>query len=141
MALPSTVPRRRYREPVVVFRGAHGPFRRRGIARPEATDAADDARALDEALADVEWSEFPDGTEPQKNELSWSVERHAPYTLAFEYDTWTSAPLNRDGAGQFSGEITVARGDASIELLTTHTHTVENLPLSVSSPLLRADTH
>ena len=48
---------------MVVFRGAHGPFRRRGIARPAATDAADDARALDEALADVEWSEFPEGTE------------------------------------------------------------------------------
>ncbi len=83
---------------------------------------------------------FPDGTEPQKNELSWSVNRHAPYTLAFEYDTWISAPLNRGGAGQFSGEITLARGDTTVELLTTHTHSVENLPLSVSSPLLRADT-
>lgn len=83
---------------------------------------------------------FPDGTEPQKNELSWSVNRHAPYTLAFEYDAWASAPLQRAGAGKFSGEIKLSPEAKTVELLSTHTHTAKNLPLSISSPLLRVET-
>jgi hypothetical protein len=29
---------------------------------------------------------FPAGVAPQNNVLSWSINRHAPHTLAFEYD-------------------------------------------------------
>jgi hypothetical protein len=80
---------------------------------------------------------FVAGTEPQKNELSWSVNRNTPYTLAFEYDSWSSVPLHSDGGGQFSGQIKFALGDETVELLTTHTHSIKNLALSISSPLLR----
>jgi hypothetical protein len=80
---------------------------------------------------------FPDGTEPQRNELSWSVNRHAPYTLAFEYDSWQSAPLMRTGKSTFTGEIKLASNTQTLELLSTHTHTTKDLPLTVSSPLVR----
>jgi pimeloyl-ACP methyl ester carboxylesterase len=50
-------------KPVVALRGTRGPFRRRGTAPHEPTDAADQARALDEALPDIDWSQFPEGTE------------------------------------------------------------------------------
>ena len=84
---------------------------------------------------------FPNDTDPQKNDLSWSVNRHAPYTLAFEYDKWNSSPLSREGAGQFSGKIELAPEHETLQLLTTHTHTVNDLPLSISSPLVRVETH
>lgn len=84
---------------------------------------------------------FQNGEDPPENQLSWSVNRHPPYTLAFEYDTWTSSPLKRDGAGEFHGEIKLAEGDETVELLTTHRHTVKNLSLSISSPLVRVETH
>ncbi len=83
---------------------------------------------------------FPDGTEPQKNELSWSVNRHAPYTLAFEYDRWQSTKLSRAGSATFTGSFKIDVGAHSVELLTTHTHTAKNLALSVSSPLVRVET-
>jgi hypothetical protein len=83
---------------------------------------------------------FSDGTHPQKNELFWSANRHAPYTLAFEYDNWTSSPLQNDGVGQFSGEIKLSPEEGTVELLTTHAHTINGLTLSVSSPLLRVES-
>lgn len=83
---------------------------------------------------------FSDGTEPQKNELSWSLNRHVPYTLAFEYDAWQSIELIREGPATFVGTISLAEIPKSLELLTTHTHTTQDLPLSISGPLLRIDT-
>lgn len=83
---------------------------------------------------------FADGTEPQTNELSWSVNRHPPYTLAFEYDRWQTATLTRTGPTTFTGTITVDASAHAVELLSTHKHTTKNLPLSVSSPLVRVAT-
>jgi hypothetical protein len=40
---------------------------------------------------------FPDQAEPQKNDIWWSVNRHADYTFAMEYDAWESAPLRQTG--------------------------------------------
>ncbi len=51
----------RYREGVVAFGGALGSFRRRGT--PEAASEADEARALDAAIPDLDWRAFPRGTE------------------------------------------------------------------------------
>lgn len=83
---------------------------------------------------------FADGTEPQKNSVSWSANRHRPYTLAFEYDRWQTAELSRTGAATYSGTITVEAGAQTVEVVTNHTHTTKNLPLSLSSPLLRVAT-
>ena len=55
--------RRRYREDVVVFGGALGSFRRRGTPPQPATDAADEARLLDESIPDLDWRAFAPGTE------------------------------------------------------------------------------
>jgi hypothetical protein len=82
---------------------------------------------------------FPDGTEPERNELSWSVNRHAPYTLAFEYDAWDSTPLKRTGKGTFAGTVTLAEGAHTVEIVSTHTHTLNQFPLSVSSLLQRME--
>lgn len=83
---------------------------------------------------------FADGTEPQKNKLSWSVNRHPPYTFAFEYDRWQTAALTRTAPTTFTGTITIEAGVQAVELLSTHTHTENKLPLSVSSPLVRVAT-
>jgi hypothetical protein len=82
---------------------------------------------------------FLDGSDPQRNELWWSVNRHPPYTLAFEYDTWKSVQLERAGRGQFSGEVPLKAGDELVELLSTHTRTLDNRSQSVSSPLTQID--
>ncbi|MBI3879608.1 MAG: hypothetical protein HY301_06035, partial [Verrucomicrobia bacterium] len=71
---------------------------------------------------------------------SWSVNRHAPYTLAFEYDRWQTTELSRAGTATFTGSFQLDAEAHSVELLTTHTQTEKNLPLSVSSPLLRVET-
>jgi hypothetical protein len=82
---------------------------------------------------------FPDGTEPERNELSWSVNRHVPYTLAFEFDSWESAPLKRTGKGTFAGTVKLAESARTVEIVSIHTHTQNQLPLSVSSPLQRVE--
>jgi hypothetical protein len=82
---------------------------------------------------------FLSDVDPEKNELSWSVNRHAPYTLAFEYDRWDRLPLQHDGGNHFSGHIVFQTGDDSVQLVTTHTLTIENRSLSFSSPLLHVD--
>jgi hypothetical protein len=83
---------------------------------------------------------FPKDIEPQKNELSWSANRHRPYTLAFEYDAWESTTLARKGDSKFSSQITLDKGTQSVEFVTTHTHTVNEIPISISSPLLSIET-
>ncbi|HEY2414899.1 MAG TPA: hypothetical protein VGI40_21825 [Pirellulaceae bacterium] len=82
---------------------------------------------------------FANEVDPQKNELSWSLNRHPPYTLAFEYDRWNAIQLKQIGHGRFSSQIVFQAGDESIQLVTTHTYTIENRSLSFSSPLLQVD--
>ena len=48
---------------------------------------------------------FPDGTEPQKSELWWNLNRSETYTLPFEYDVWTADPLSRDESGVYRGNL------------------------------------
>jgi hypothetical protein len=76
------------------------------------------------------------GVEPQTNELSWSINRHAPHTLAFEYDAWSAMPLKSAGNGQYHGEIQLGTEVDTVQLLTTHKDTINDLPLTISSPLV-----
>ena len=78
---------------------------------------------------------FSDGTEPQKNELWWSVDRHQPYTLAFEFDEWRSMPLKKSGPAAFTGSIQLQAARSTVQFLSTHSHATNNLTLTVSSPL------
>ncbi len=79
---------------------------------------------------------FPDGAEPQQNDLWWSVDRHPDYTLAMEYDAWESVPMRRTGPATFSGEAILKARPRTIDILTVHQHTANSSTLTLSSPLL-----
>ena len=80
---------------------------------------------------------FPDGTEPQTNELWWSLDRHPANTLPYEYDAWHSTALRKTGPADFSGEAVVSGSPRTVDFLSTHRHVQNELALSVSSPLQR----
>lgn len=42
-------------------------------------------------------TQFSKTSKPQNNELSWSVDRHQPYSLPFEYDRWESVAITAEG--------------------------------------------
>jgi hypothetical protein len=81
---------------------------------------------------------FPDKSEPQKNELWWSVNRHADYTFAMEYDEWKSAPMRQTGPATFEAEITPLAKSDTLDFISVHQHTAAGSTLTVSSPLLHA---
>ncbi len=83
---------------------------------------------------------FPDGAEPQQNDLWWAVDRHPDYTLAMEYDGWESVPLRRTGAATYSGEATSSSKPQTLDFLTVHRHTANGSTLTLSSPLLYLET-
>lgn len=82
---------------------------------------------------------FPKTVQPQKNEIWWSLNRSEPYTLPFEYDSWTSVPLTRDESGTYRAELTFSKTPARLDYVSLHTHTQNDLPLTISSPYRRAD--
>ena len=47
---------------------------------------------------------FPDGSEPQKNELWLSLDRHPDYSMQMEYDAWSSVPMTKTGAAESTHE-------------------------------------
>jgi hypothetical protein len=80
---------------------------------------------------------FPDGVEPQANELFWSVNRHPDYSMQMEFDSWDSAPLAKTGPGTFTGEAKVAGAVKTLDVITVHKHTENGTTLTVSSPEVR----
>lgn len=82
---------------------------------------------------------FPDGTEPERNEIWWSVNRHSAYTLPFEYDRWDAANLTREADGIYKATIPVREGAARIDFLSLHTDTENALPITYSSPYRRVE--
>jgi hypothetical protein len=82
---------------------------------------------------------FPDGSEPQANALWWNLDRSQPYTLPFEYDKWDSAPLRKTGRGTFATTITLESTPERIDFLSLHTHTENELALTLSSPYRRLE--
>jgi hypothetical protein len=80
---------------------------------------------------------FPDGSEPQDNQLWWSVNRHPDYSIAMEFDAWTSAPLQKSGASTYTGETTVEGDVKTLNVITVHAHTENGSTLTISSPELR----
>jgi hypothetical protein len=78
---------------------------------------------------------FPDHTEPQKNDLWWSVNRHPDYSLQMEYDAWQSAPLRQTAPGVYTGEIAMKAKAKTLDFVTVHAHTVAGSTLTLSGPL------
>jgi hypothetical protein len=80
---------------------------------------------------------FPDGTEPQSNELHWSVNRHPDYSILMEFDAWQSIPLKKTGKGSYSAEV-VLEGDVKrVDFISVHRHQEAGTTLTVSSHEMR----
>lgn len=80
---------------------------------------------------------FPDGTKPQKNELWWSYGRSPVYTLPYEFDKWESVAMTLGEGGEYTASIPMKEGTETIDFLSLHTHTENDLPITVSSPYRR----
>ncbi len=80
---------------------------------------------------------FPDGTEPQNNELFWSVNRHPDYSIQMEFDAWESVPLQRTGKATYAGDVTLAGEVMTVDFISVHKHTEGGATLTVSSPEVR----
>ena len=77
---------------------------------------------------------FPDGTEPQSNEVFWSVNRHPDYTMLMEFDAWNSAPLRKTGDSTFEGETPIEGDVSTLDVITVHRHQESGTTLTISSP-------
>ena len=81
----------------------------------------------------------PDGSEPQENTVWWSVNRHPDYSIAMEFDAWSSAPLQKTGAASYAGEIKVEGDVKMFDVITVHAHHESGSTLTVSSPEIRLE--
>ena len=86
---------------------------------------------------------FSDGIEPERNQLWFSINRHEPYTLDFEFDEWKSVAMEPVFSGHYVAEVPFESADQSaierIDFLTLHTHTENALPVTFSSPCQRVE--
>lgn len=80
---------------------------------------------------------FPDGTEPQVNTLWWSVNRNPDYSMAMEFDPWSSVPLARTGKATYMGTSKVEGEVRTVDVITVHAHQEAGSTLTISSPELR----
>ncbi len=80
---------------------------------------------------------FPDGAEPQGNEMSWSVNRHPDYSMQMEFDAWTSVPLQKTGKATYTGEASIEGDVKTLDVITVHRHTEAGTTLTISSPEVR----
>lgn len=80
---------------------------------------------------------FPDHAEPQQVDLWWSIDRHADYTHAMEYDLWQSKPMTRMAPGVYSADVPFVEGQNSIDLVGVYQHTTSGSTLTGSTPLHR----
>jgi hypothetical protein len=105
---------------------------RRLIAAPKVTATLNkDAHRLTVSVV------FPDGAEPQGNEMFWSVNRHPDYSMQMEFDAWTSAPLQKTGKATYTGDASIEGDVKTLDVITVHRHTEAGTTLTVSSPELR----
>ncbi len=80
---------------------------------------------------------FTDDTEPQTNTLSWSINRHRPYTLAFEYDSWQSTEMEKIADFTYRAIIEIPADANTVDFLSNHRHVKSELPFNVSSAYQR----
>lgn len=82
---------------------------------------------------------FPDHSEPQDNNVWWSVNRHPDYSIAMEFDAWDSAALRKTGDDTYSGEITLGDEVKTLDVITVHTQEENGSTLTISSPEIRIE--
>ncbi len=82
---------------------------------------------------------FPEGFEPERNELWWSFDRSPAYTLPFEYDHWDAANLEKGADGRLVATIPLRENVEKVDFLSLHTHTENGLPITFSSPYRRVE--
>ena len=80
---------------------------------------------------------FPDGSEPDSNELWWALDKSEPFTLSFEYDSWDSISLKQMGKSVYIGRISFVKKPDRLDFLTTHTLMKDGLSWTRSSPYQR----
>ncbi len=80
---------------------------------------------------------FPDGTEPQSNELFWSVNRHPDYSIQMEFDSWSSVPMKPAGGATCSAEASIDGDIQTLHVITVHKHDEAGTTLTLSSPEVR----
>jgi hypothetical protein len=80
---------------------------------------------------------FPDGTEPQDNEVFWSVNRNPDYSMQMEFDAWSSAPLRKTGPATYAGEAAIEGDVKTLDVITVHKHREAGTTLTISSPEVR----
>jgi hypothetical protein len=85
---------------------------------------------------------FPDGLKPEMNELSFVFNRNEPYTLAFEFDEWSTVEMARKAPGVYEAEIALPNDVSvkSLDLVTVHRHVENGLPITFSGPYQRVDS-
>ena len=76
---------------------------------------------------------FPDGSEPQKNELWVSLDRHPDYSMQMEYDAWSPVPMTKTGAATYQAEFMVPAGAKTVHYETVHAHEEAGSTLTLSS--------
>lgn len=82
---------------------------------------------------------FTDHSEPQENTFWWSVNRHPDYSIAMEFDAWSSAPLKKTGADTYGGEISIEGEVKSLDVITVHAQEESGSTLTLSSPEIRLE--
>lgn len=82
---------------------------------------------------------FADGSEPQDNTLWWSANRHPDYSIAMEFDSWSSQPLQKTGAATYGGEVTLSDKVKTLDVITVHAQQENGSTLTVSSPEIRVE--
>ena len=80
---------------------------------------------------------FPDGAEPQSNEVFWSVNRHPDYSMQMEFDEWKSAPMEKQAEATYKAEITIEGDVKTVDFISVHKHTEAGTTFTISSAELR----
>lgn len=82
---------------------------------------------------------FPDGSEPQKNALWVSLDRHPDYSMQMEYDAWSSLPMTKTGTAAYEADFVVPAGAKTVNYETVHEHEEAGSTITLSSPALQTE--
>ena len=82
---------------------------------------------------------FSDGSEPQKNALWVSLDRHPDYSMQMEYDAWSSVPMTKTGAATYEADFRVPAGTKTVNYETVHEHEEAGSTITLSSPALQTE--
>jgi hypothetical protein len=82
---------------------------------------------------------FDNGPPAKTGTLYWSFNRPPEGSLPYEHSPWESAPMKQTNERTWTGEVALGRDTKTIDLLSVHSDNVNNMPMTVSSRLVRLD--